>query len=306
MSFTRANPPGWAVGDPLTSAQQNALDIDHANAVDKTSAGDTINGPLTIASPLGAIILTSAVPAALVKSSDGNAFFGFSGLTLGTGKSLTLAGGATIAAAPIVVTLPMNGASVLSTVAGSTASISLGNGPTDIKLGPTVSRSMTFSCNPLMVSSSTSTDWTTGQGGAFGYPMISKGTSGVQFYRELPLHDGATLSSLSLYMVPASTHAGLPSTPPSFEIKRVTIATGAIVSLSASGPKVFATGTLANWNSAGLLNDTFTANQNAVIDRSQYLYVAVVTDESSTNSIVGAAYYHFKVTHSAIGDMRFP
>ena len=35
MSFTRVKPLGWAINEKLTSAQQNQLDIDHANAVDK-------------------------------------------------------------------------------------------------------------------------------------------------------------------------------------------------------------------------------------------------------------------------------
>ena len=42
MAFTRVKPDGWAVNEELTSAQANALDIDHANAVDKT--GDVITG----------------------------------------------------------------------------------------------------------------------------------------------------------------------------------------------------------------------------------------------------------------------
>lgn len=49
MSFTRINVAGWAVGAKLTSAQMNALDIDHANAADKTTAGDTISGLWTFA-----------------------------------------------------------------------------------------------------------------------------------------------------------------------------------------------------------------------------------------------------------------
>lgn len=39
MSFTRAKPAGWATGEVLTSAQQNQLDADHANAVDGRSPG---------------------------------------------------------------------------------------------------------------------------------------------------------------------------------------------------------------------------------------------------------------------------
>ena len=45
MSFTRANPLGWGLFEILTSAQQNALDIDHSRAVDGTHAG--AYGPLS-------------------------------------------------------------------------------------------------------------------------------------------------------------------------------------------------------------------------------------------------------------------
>lgn len=44
MTFARINGGGWAANASLTSAQANALDIDHANALDKTVAGDTIAG----------------------------------------------------------------------------------------------------------------------------------------------------------------------------------------------------------------------------------------------------------------------
>lgn len=49
MAFTRINGGSWAVGDKLTSAQANSLDVDHANAVDKTVAGDTLSGVLVTA-----------------------------------------------------------------------------------------------------------------------------------------------------------------------------------------------------------------------------------------------------------------
>lgn len=39
MSFSRANPLGWALYEVLTSAQMNALDIDHANAIDGAAGG---------------------------------------------------------------------------------------------------------------------------------------------------------------------------------------------------------------------------------------------------------------------------
>jgi hypothetical protein len=46
MAFTRVNAGGWAYGTKLTSAQQNQLDVDHANALDKSTAGDSIAGTI--------------------------------------------------------------------------------------------------------------------------------------------------------------------------------------------------------------------------------------------------------------------
>lgn len=55
MSFSRANPSGWGAKGEVTSAQINAIDIDHANSVDK-AGGDTITGTIHIASGGGLIV----------------------------------------------------------------------------------------------------------------------------------------------------------------------------------------------------------------------------------------------------------
>ena len=58
MSFTRVGPNGgWPVNGTLTSAQLNALDIDHANAVDRSIAGDTVAGLITLDGPEASLIL---------------------------------------------------------------------------------------------------------------------------------------------------------------------------------------------------------------------------------------------------------
>jgi hypothetical protein len=41
MSFSRVKLGGWAFGEVLTSAQMNALDVDHTNAVDGAGGGDS-------------------------------------------------------------------------------------------------------------------------------------------------------------------------------------------------------------------------------------------------------------------------
>jgi len=44
MSFARVNPSGWAVNDPLTSAQMNQLDINVSRAGDLVGGGDYTPG----------------------------------------------------------------------------------------------------------------------------------------------------------------------------------------------------------------------------------------------------------------------
>jgi hypothetical protein len=49
MSFSPVKPGGWAFGELLTSAQMNALDADHANAIDGNQGGSyTLAAPLSI------------------------------------------------------------------------------------------------------------------------------------------------------------------------------------------------------------------------------------------------------------------
>jgi hypothetical protein len=55
MTIGRVKPANWAVDEKLTSAQMNSLDINVAKAVDRSSPGDTVSGPLTM-STAGRII----------------------------------------------------------------------------------------------------------------------------------------------------------------------------------------------------------------------------------------------------------
>ena len=49
MSFSRAKPAGWAFGEILTSAQQNQIDTNQANAVDGVDGGTyNLSAPLSI------------------------------------------------------------------------------------------------------------------------------------------------------------------------------------------------------------------------------------------------------------------
>ena len=69
MSFSRANGSTWAVGDKVTSAQLNQLDADHALALDKSAAGDTLSGVVTIGS--GGQILSAQAAGVKTTTSGG-------------------------------------------------------------------------------------------------------------------------------------------------------------------------------------------------------------------------------------------
>lgn len=48
MTFSRAKPGGWAVNEKLTSPQINAMDVDHEKSLDKSIAGDSLEGVVTM------------------------------------------------------------------------------------------------------------------------------------------------------------------------------------------------------------------------------------------------------------------
>lgn len=48
MTIAKVNPNGWPTNGTLTSAQLNQIDIDHVNAVDRSIAGDTIVGAISM------------------------------------------------------------------------------------------------------------------------------------------------------------------------------------------------------------------------------------------------------------------
>ena len=87
MTFARVKPDGWAVNEELSSAQINALDIDHADAVDKT--GDTVPGVIEFDS--GAEIVLN-LGAAFTAESGAVADFD-AGSTVTVGGAFNVVGG---------------------------------------------------------------------------------------------------------------------------------------------------------------------------------------------------------------------
>lgn len=90
MTFPRVKPDAWAVNEEVTSAQLNQLDVDHANALDKT--GDTLAGTIELVSP-GKINMRTG---SLIKLFDGASIevTGTAGVTVsGAGASIVVTEG---------------------------------------------------------------------------------------------------------------------------------------------------------------------------------------------------------------------
>jgi len=85
MSFTKVNPSGWSVGAKLTSVQIGNLDSDHAKALDKSVAGDTLSGAIAMANTAS---ITASNAGNIVASSA-------AGIQTSAAGGIQLAGGGT-------------------------------------------------------------------------------------------------------------------------------------------------------------------------------------------------------------------
>lgn len=273
MAFSRIKPGNWAVNEELTSAQMNSLDIDHANAVDKT--GDVLTS--------GTIQLTSAakiqasIHDSIVSSTD-------------SGISTTVSHG-----------------------------VSIGNDTGLVLEGATcwpafrATRSYSRVIPPVITSISGSAGWT-----ADGILVSGPGAAGPSVSFEImDPHHGATITTLDVVFAVGASHSAVPATLPAVNIYRVQSATTLNVplaspdSLSSAGSGGYAFfptpgSGAAYYNSGNFQKWTFTADQNAVIDRSKYRYVVVLTDEGGSNSHPNNRYMYFVVTYTAIANMQFP
>lgn len=94
MTLSLTKPGGWGVSTKFRSSEATALDQNTIKALDKTAAGDTLLGIVTLASGAG---IVAASGSAITLNSGGaiNALLG-SNINLSSGSAITLASGATL------------------------------------------------------------------------------------------------------------------------------------------------------------------------------------------------------------------
>ncbi len=281
MAITRVNPADWSVGDKLTSAQANAIDANCAKALDKTVAGDTLSGDVSVASG-GSIVLLSG-----------------SEITVNAGAEIDV-GGALLVANSATTQVDMGTGSFIAVSSGSnittggTGYVKFNN--TDWPKLNTRTRSVIRNALDCARFVANSTIWTRALG-----QVLGPATTGELLQVDMPTHDGATLSSINVYFVP-SVHVALPASPPQLIIY-VSDTTGAVVSTQTV---TFTLPGIVGLYSATPQTWTATLSPALVLSPGTYFYTIFLQDEHGANSVSGNSYFAFKFNYTAIADMRFP
>lgn len=307
MSFSRVNAAGWAVGDPLTSAQQNGLDIDHANALDRSTAGDTILGLVKVQGASARFEVTNSSLGGIGFKADVGSTMDLNGainVNVGAVFSYNYGLSSFVLGAAHTVQAVLDAGSFLEVTGGGFIQVP---DPTSIILSPAVTRTVH---QGIVVPGGLQTGWTSA---GIGVPPVIAGpaTTVPQPFLITQLHNGARLASVKCHVFVKGAHVGVPAAFPSFNVYRSLIADGQAlgnqVSLFSGGAKFFTAANAAAWDNGNLQQSaTFTCDQNHTIDTANYEYFVVIIDENGVNAVAGNDYIGFELDYTTIGSMKFP
>jgi hypothetical protein len=115
-AFTRANPLGWSVGNPVTSAQMHALDLDHVKAPNFVDGLATYN-------PAGLIQIGGAG----MRFNAGTLFFGTSTTTFAGSSTIAMQGTMTVSTTGSIV---IGSSGEISVTSGGEINLESGSGMT--------------------------------------------------------------------------------------------------------------------------------------------------------------------------------
>jgi len=317
MSITKINPPGWPLGGEVTSAQFNAIDTKLITALDKTSAGDTLSGVVTVAAG-GGLYMSGANTYIQAASATAQIVAAVSGAVIGATASGAYVEASTAGAKirtrnggrlehgdndyPNLASGHSGRSRVLAQLWGmhcvpliSTATGALGGQWTvNTTIGqPTTKQPMV---NGYLQTEAVST--TAAQPYTYACPLVK-------------LVNGATLSSVIVNFYPAAGHAAPPAGTdlPAIYVLRTQCTSGTLTQahLKSTGSGLqYSTfsGTAGQWNSASGQSITYTPDQNNTIDTATYDYFIVFADECGANAIVGTQILSVLMTYTNILDMR--
>ena len=309
MAITKVRPGGFALNTKLLSTEMSSFDSKLVTALDKSSAGDTLSGTVTLATGAAivvpstalfqaALIGTSVIQANAVNVVQANTANGIMAYAAG-GIGSYIAGG-------------INAGIAGGIVSGATGGISLTGGANDYPTYGTP-RTRTIHVSPI-----TAATETTSAPGA--WQRLSTNPAGLrtsltnaniqagqigQFFMRVPQMQGATLASVTVSLFVSVAHNGqpVPAALPSFFVYKSTNGTPVLMAAS-SAQFVSASGT--TWYNAGAMQSlTFTATTaNTNLDFSTADYYLQVSEEWGGNAFTGNAYVDCAFAFTNLVDMR--
>jgi hypothetical protein len=296
MSIPRVNTFGWTTNSELTSDQANELDTNITYALDKRDGySDTLRSQVTI-------------------SGNGDVYVG-AGTTIDANTSTSTikasASGAKLeaSASGALITATTTGAKII-TSGGATFEVGGADGVfPNFTTSRTLTKRFTFSnnltsVNGLGTAGPISTGWKYATYGSLMAPATNA-TQGI-IIPHGSLHDGATLSSVAIYIKVVS-HSDVPAVLPAATVYRRAKTSTAVSALSNTASQSFtpSPADATAWVAGGVIQSwSFTCNQNNVIDLSTYDYILYLTDENGANAVAENIYWGADLVMSAITNMR--
>lgn len=277
---TRVGPFGFE--DELSSAEINGIDLNAANSLDKTSAGDNLDGYITVRGPDGYLAFGSGTTLLLGHGSSFKTAAGANitcNLTFPSGSTLTVGNlfsegldtgsvsctGSITADEMIVGTLDASGA-----IHGATNIFADGYVKADEYQVTSVSQTRFLS--PSSVTGS----WTFDP--ASGWYTGSAASSNYAYWDLSFLPHGQSITAMTAYIDPTA-HGAVPNNPPRLGLVRVSLSTGAATSVSyADDPSIVAIYEVYH-------GFPLSTNLPHTIDKANYAYFAYLRGEYGTNSL---------------------
>lgn len=269
--FNRVRPSNWPVGGTVASTELNQLDIDHANAVDKTVAGDSILGELHLVGPDAGILAQTGT---FIQCATGSQLITDAGATCTLNSAVACNGAATFAS-----TIAVTG---LTTCTGG---VNIGTHNVAF-----TARSVIRVQNGEVVTSQwdavTGPGWgpnSTAQGAIASYPLAF----------ELKIPNGATLTSVTIWLT-GNGHSFAPHSMPQLKVFQFS-KLGVLTQLGSTATDTSATpdGDPTGYDAVHALT---VSGLSTVIDRTANRYVAQVFAEGGTHAVVGSPYVNCCIT----------
>jgi hypothetical protein len=333
MSITKVRPLGWAYNKKVSSAEFQQLDENASYGLDKRAGEtDTLESDITVAS--GASIILDF--GAELRANTGGVVIDPGGVLVVESASLTTIDlGASSSLNTIGGTIDVDATSIFDIASGAVCTWTLGNGSVLNMTGASSSinllstSTLNTTSNGQIVLGGGSNDWVTFSSSrsrtirfGFNYELAGYATTGWksdasstprlistavadEMVIQIPLHDGATLTSIKVFHEIDSSH--LPATKFNAEVFRIYSSGTAPSSLCSGGP-TYSDGANATdyYDSGNIKTMTITCDQNNVLDRSSVAaFVVNIKEESGASSVAGNLVYGFEATYTSISNTKF-